>query len=167
LDLTLKATESPVETRVVVGDLGVLPTHDQFDCILYIDVLEHIEDDLGEMQHAATHLAPGGTLVVLCPAFPVLFSELDRALGHYRRYTKRTIAAVFPQSLERLELFSLDALGMLASLANRLFLRQSAPNEAQVRFWDGRIIPISRLLDPLFVHSIGRSVIAIYRRPER
>ena len=167
LGSTLEATRSPQPTRVVVGNLGVLPEHDRFDCILYIDVLEHIEDDTGEMQHAARHLAPGGTLVVLCPAFQVLFSELDRALGHYRRYTKRTIAAVFPRSLERVELFYLDALGMLASLANRFFLRQSAPNEGQVKFWDSRIIPVSRLLDPLLVHLIGRSVIAVYRRPDR
>jgi hypothetical protein len=58
--------------------------------------------------------------------------------------------------------FYLDSLGMFASLANKFLLRQQAPNEGQVKFWDGFIIPVSRLLDPLLAYSVGRSVIAIY-----
>jgi SAM-dependent methyltransferase len=160
---TLNDNPSTVPTTVVTGDLTSLPDGQRFDSILYIDVLEHIEDDRGELQRAAARLAPGGALVVLCPAFQILFSEMDKALGHFRRYTKHTLAAVFPQGLERRELFYLDSLGMLASLANKAFLRQGAPSKQQVKFWDGWIIPVSRLLDPLLLHSIGRSVIAIYR----
>jgi len=130
-----------------------------------LNVLEHIENDVGELQHAAQHLAAGGVLVVLCPAFQVLFSEMDHALGHFRRYTKPTLAAVFPPSLRRVELFYLDSLGMIASLTNRYFLRQNAPNAGQVRFWDSKIIPVSRVLDPLLLHWIGRSVIAVYEKP--
>jgi SAM-dependent methyltransferase len=167
LKARLRDDPSSVPTRVVVGGIEALGPQERFDCILYIDVLEHIKDDVGEMERAARHLAAGGTLVVLCPAFQLLFSELDHALGHFRRYTKRTIAPVFPRSLERVELFYLDSLGMLASLANKMFLRQSAPNAGQVKFWDGSIIPISRILDPLLRRSIGRSVIAVYRNPGR
>lgn len=160
---TLNDNPSQVPTTVVTGDLTSLPADERFDSILYIDVLEHIEDDRGELRRAAAHLAPGGALVVLCPAFQILFSEMDKALGHFRRYTRRTLSAVFPEGLEQRELFYLDSLGMLASLANKAFLRQGAPSEKQVRFWDGWIIPISRVLDPILLHSIGRSVIAIYR----
>ena len=167
LNKTLRDTPSTVPTRALTGDLSALSTDARFDCILYIDVLEHIENDVGELEHAAKHLAPGGTLVVLCPAFQMLFSEMDHALGHFRRYTKRTLAAVFPSSLRRVELFYLDSLGMIASLTNKFFLRQHAPNAGQVRFWDGNIIPVSRMLDPLLLHAIGRSVIAIYEKPRR
>jgi SAM-dependent methyltransferase len=166
LEAALAENTSLVPTTVGKGDLTSLRADQLFDCILYIDVLEHIEDDAGELTRAAGHLAPGGALVVLCPAFPILFSQMDHALGHFRRYTKSTLAAVFPESLERRELFYLDSLGMLASLANRFFLRQSAPNEQQVKFWDGWIIPVSRrVLDRAVLHSIGRSVIAVYSRP--
>jgi hypothetical protein len=96
-----------------------------------------------------------------------LFSEMDHALGHFRRYTKSTLGAVFPPGLERKELFYLDSLGMMASLANKLLLKQGAPNEGQVRFWDSTIIPISRVLDRVFFFALGRSVIAIYRNPTR
>lgn len=166
LESTLAENPSPVPTSVVKGDLSALRADQLFDCILYIDVLEHIEDDAGELVRAADHLAPGGALVVLCPAFPILFSQMDHALGHFRRYTKSTLAAVFPESLARRELFYLDSLGMIASLANRFLLRQNAPNEKQVKFWDGWIIPVSRrVLDRVVLHSIGRSVIAVYSRP--
>jgi len=167
LEATLRDNPSPVPTRTVVGDLNALSGSDRFDCILYIDVLEHIEDDIGELQHAERQLAPGGALVVLCPAFQMLFSQMDRALGHYRRYTKKTLAKVFPRTLEQVELFYLDSLGMIASLANKFVLRQDAPTGGQVKFWDGTIIPISRVLDRVLFYALGRSIIAIYRRPTR
>ena len=66
---TLAANPSPVPTRIVVGDIGALDPAERFDCILYIDVLEHIEDDTGELARAARFLAKDGSLVVLCPAF--------------------------------------------------------------------------------------------------
>ena len=162
---TLKDNPSAVSTTVKMGDLTALSPDERFDSIIYIDVLEHIEDDHGELRRAAAHLAPGGALVVLCPAFQILFSEMDKALGHFRRYTKRTLAAVFPRELEQRELFYLDSLGMIASLANKLFLRQGAPSERQVKFWDGWIVPVSRaLLDRILLYSIGRSVIAVFRK---
>ena len=165
LSATLAANPSPVPTRVVVGDIGALDPAERFDCILYIDVLEHIEDDTGELARAARFLAKGGALVVLCPAFQVLFSAMDTALGHFRRYTSRSLAAVFPRELRRREVFYLDSLGMVASLANKFVLRQDAPGGGQVKFWDGFIIPISRVLDRLVAYSAGRSVIAVFSKP--
>jgi SAM-dependent methyltransferase len=164
LSSALAANPSAVPTRVVVGDLGALDPAERFDCILYVDVLEHIEDDVGELARAARFLERGGSLVVLCPAFQTLFSAMDTALGHFRRYTARTLSAVFPPSLRRVEVFYLDSLGMVASLANKFVLGQSAPNERQVKFWDGFIIPISRVLDRLVAFSVGRSVIAVYSK---
>ena len=164
LEERLKDHASKVPTRVVVGDLTTVPAGDRFDSILYIDVLEHIEDDKDELRRAAAHLKSGGFLVVLCPAFMVLFSEMDHALGHFRRYTISTLTAAFPPELTRIEAFYLDSLGMIASLANKFLLKQGAPREGQVKFWDGRIIPISRLLDRVLFFGLGRSVIAIYRK---
>jgi SAM-dependent methyltransferase len=165
LSATLAANPSPVPTRVVVGDIAALDPAERFDCILYIDVLEHIDDDSGELARAAILLAKGGALVVLCPAFQVLFSAMDTALGHFRRYTARTLAAVFPRELRRREVFYLDSLGMVASLANKFVLRQHAPGGGQVKFWDGFIIPVSRVLDRLVAYSAGRSVIAVFSKP--
>ncbi len=75
--------------RTRTGMLRDLAPDERFDTILYIDVLEHIEDDLGEMRQALAHLSDGGKIIVLSPAQPGLYTEFDRALGHYRRYTPR------------------------------------------------------------------------------
>lgn len=137
----------------------------RFDTILYIDVLEHIGSDTEELQRASARLNPGGAIIVVAPAFQFLFSDFDRSIGHYRRYTKRSLAAAFPASMRRLRLAYLDSVGFLASLANRVLLRQSLPTAAQIAFWDRVMIPVSRWLDPMFRRGFGRSVVAIYAKP--
>lgn len=154
-----------LEPEVVVGDLRALDPARRFDAILYIDVLEHIEDDAAELRRARAFLRSGGALIVLSPAFQSLFSAFDQAVGHFRRYTRPTLAAAFPPDLRRERLFYLDTIGMLTSLANRLLLKQGTPNPGQIRLWDRVILPVSRVVDPLLFHSFGRSVIGVYTAP--
>lgn len=61
---------------------------ERFDLVLLLDVVEHVEDDVGFLARlVADHLAPGGHLLVTVPAFQWLFSGHDRFLKHYRRYS--------------------------------------------------------------------------------
>jgi len=149
---------------VQVGTTESLGAGFRFDAILYIDVLEHIEHDGEELERASTLLAPGGALIVLSPAFAFLYSDFDRSVGHFRRYTAQTLAAVMPEGLRRRRLHYLDSIGFLASLANRVLLRQAMPSARQIGFWDGRIVPVSRVTDPLVAHRFGRSVVGVYER---
>ena len=149
---------------VQIGTTADIPPHSRFDTILYIDVLEHIDDDRAEMARAASLLSPGGTVIVLSPAFPRLFSEFDRSVGHSRRYTRSSLAAVMPPSLRKIRLKYFDTVGFMASLANRALLRQDLPTKQQIALWDRVMIPASRIIDPLLAHSFGRSVIAVYER---
>ena len=146
-----------------VDDLGAGPA---FDAILYIDVLEHIEDDAAEVARAAPLLRPGGHLIALSPAHPWLYTPFDRAIGHFRRYTKRTLAALATGAgLEPVRLDYLDAVGLLASLGNKLLLRRSMPKPSQIAAWDKGMVPLSRLIDPILGRSLGKSVMAVWRRP--
>ena len=154
-------TPKPV---VRVATTATLESSQGFNAILYIDVLEHIEHDRDELARAAALLAPGGALIVLSPAFNLLFSEFDRSVGHYRRYTTASLAAVMPPTLERARLCYLDSVGFMASLANRALLKQSLPTAAQVNLWDRVMVPLSRLVDPLVGRRFGRSVIGVYTR---
>jgi hypothetical protein len=150
--------------RGQIGTRAAVDSEARFDAILYIDVLEHIEHDAEELRRAAALLGRGGCIVVLSPAFGFLYSEFDRAVGHFRRYTRRTLAAAFPASLRRRQLRYLDGVGFLASLANRMLLHQSIPSRQQIELWDRRMIPVSRLVDGLFQRWFGRSVLAVYQR---
>jgi 2-polyprenyl-3-methyl-5-hydroxy-6-metoxy-1,4-benzoquinol methylase len=146
----------------VAGTLDDLPGR-RFDAILYLDVLEHIEDDSAEMRRAAEHLYPGGCVIVLAPAHQWLFTPFDAAIGHFRRYSKATLAAAAPPELHRERLIYLDSVGLAASLANRLLLKQAKPTHAQIQTWDRMMIPLSRIFDPLLRYSAGKSVLGIWR----
>ena len=149
--------------ELVLGDLSALDSSQLFDAILYIDVLEHIENDSAELHRAAAHLSPGGALIVLSPAHPFLFTPFDQAIGHYRRYTRQSLQAAVPRHLRREKLVYLDSVGMLASLANRLLLDQSMPTAAQIHTWDTYLVPCSRLIDRLFFGAVGKSVLGVWQ----
>jgi SAM-dependent methyltransferase len=149
---------------IIVGTLEDVGDGDRFDSVVYIDVLEHINDDRAELQRAAAHLRPGGTLIVLAPAHQWLFTAFDAAIGHYRRYTKGSLAAAVPSGLSVQVLMYLDSVGLLASAANRLFLRSASPTPSQIRIWDRVFVTSSKLLDPLLGHSVGKSVLGIWRK---
>ena len=149
--------------RVHVGTTSS-PELGRYDAILYIDVLEHIEDDSGELARATTLLKDGGHLVVLAPAHQSLYSEFDRAIGHFRRYDAATLTAVGPASLTLERVFYLDSVGMLASFANRAFLKSSQPTPGQIATWDRFMVPVSKLLDPCLGRRLGKSVIAVWQR---
>ncbi len=153
------------EIEVRTGTIESLEEKETFDTILYIDVLEHIEDDRGEVCRAAEHLRRGGHLIVLSPAHAWLFSEFDRSIGHYRRYSGEGLAALTPAGLRLAKCFYLDAVGLFASAANRLFLKQSLPNTGQLRLWDNVMVPCSRLIDPIMRYRFGKSVVCIWERP--
>jgi hypothetical protein len=144
--------------------LADLVPDEKFNAILYMDVLEHIEDDEGELTRATSHLKTNGYLVVLAPALPWLYTPFDAAIGHYRRYTKSALRAIIPEGLSEEKIQYLDSIGMLASIGNRLFLKSATPHINQIRFWDRFLIPFSRIVDPVVGHSFGRSVLAIWRK---
>jgi ubiquinone/menaquinone biosynthesis C-methylase UbiE len=167
-DLTLgrqiSAGTSPLDRHeVVLGDLSAIGAARRFDAILYIDVLEHIADDSAELCRAGRHLRSGGTLVILSPAHPWLYTPFDRAIGHYRRYTKKSLQAVAPAGLKLEKLAYLDSAGLLASLGNRLLLDQSMPTAAQIRTWDSLLVPCSRVLDRFLCQTVGKSVLGVWR----
>jgi len=137
----------------------------KFDTIVYIDVLEHIEKDREELSRAVGHMRPGGHLIVLSPAHQRLFSPFDSAIGHFRRYNKAMLRQISPMGVDLAEMKYLDCVGMSLSAANMLLLRQSMPTKAQLRFWDHWIVPISRVLDKPLGYAVGKTIIAVWRRP--
>jgi hypothetical protein len=148
---------------VIVGGCSDLDA-DELDCVLYIDVLEHIAEDRAEVAKAATKLRAGGHLVTLSPAHPFLFSEFDAAIGHHRRYTRASILGLTPDTLRPVCVRYLDSVGMLASLANRFMLRSTYPTRSQIRLWDSAMVPCSRVVDPLLGYLLGKSILCVWQR---
>jgi SAM-dependent methyltransferase len=127
--------------EIVCGTLESLEAS-QFDTIIYIDVLEHIENDRKELEAAAALLRAGGRLIVLSPAHQRLFTPFDAAIGHFRRYSRPMLRSISPSSLRLEQVWYLDSVGLLLSAANLLFLRQSMPTKAQLALWGQCVIPL-------------------------
>lgn len=154
----------PTFCRAECGVLSDLPLDLCADAILYIDVLEHIEDDEAEMQIASSRLKTGGYVVVVSPAFNWLYSPFDRAVGHYRRYIKADAYRLSVPGLKLRKTFYLDSVGFFLSLLNRVLLQASMPSAQQIRFWDKRIIPISLYADKLLGTAFGRTIVMVWEK---
>ncbi len=59
----------------------------QFDVVLSMDVLEHLEDESWAIKEVARVLKPGGKFIVMVPAYQFLWGVQDEVAHHYRRYT--------------------------------------------------------------------------------
>jgi len=76
-------------THVHQGELGGSDLgRGQFDLISFLDVIEHVDDDVDMMRRARTHLKDDGLLLVTVPAFKILWSQHDVVHHHRRRYSR-------------------------------------------------------------------------------
>ncbi|MEL6473946.1 MAG: class I SAM-dependent methyltransferase [Pseudomonadota bacterium] len=155
----------PGNVSVRAATLAATEPGPRFDTILYVDVLEHIEADAAEVALAVDRLKPGGKLVVLSPAHQALFSPFDARIGHFRRYSKSSLSALTPPTATLDRLFYLDSIGLLASAANKVLLNQAEPKLSQIQVWDKAMVPVSRVVDPLIFGSLGKTVVAVWTKP--
>ncbi|MBK9319894.1 MAG: class I SAM-dependent methyltransferase [Bacteroidetes bacterium] len=156
--------ELPEKCTLKIGTTNDYQAGPQFDSIIYIDVIEHIENDQEELLRASKLLRPGGYLVILVPAHQWLFSPFDEAIGHYRRYSKQRLKSAVPAGLQLQKINYMDCFGLFASLTNKLFLRKSYPTIQQVKFWDNYIVPVSKIADPFLFFSTGKSLIGVWKK---
>ena len=165
LEREVRSGSLPACCGTRVGTLEEFDPEETFDTILYMDVLEHIEDDKAEVARAAGHLRPGGHIIALSPAHQWLFTPFDEAIGHHRRYTRAGFGALAPEGLAGARLVYLDSIGFFASLANKLILKSAMPKPSQVAFWDRVLVRMSKVVDPILGYSAGKSVLAVWRKP--
>lgn len=147
--------------RIINGTIDSL-TNEKYDTIIYIDVLEHIEDSSLEIKKIKSHLRTNGTLIIIVPAYQCLYNEFDKSIGHFRRYSKGMITREIAGELRKKELFYLDSVSVFASIANKIFLKKTTPSISDVRFWDKVLVPISKITDLLCVYSFGKSLVGVY-----
>jgi SAM-dependent methyltransferase len=150
--------------EIVNGTSASLRNDDIFDTILYIDVLEHIEDDASELAIVCSHLAEGGHLIIVAPAHDFLYTSFDKKVGHYRRYNKTMLYSITPSKMVTKKFRYLDSVGLFASLANKFFLKSDTPSEKQIQFWDKFMVRTSRVTDIVTGYTIGKTIVYILQK---
>ena len=137
----------------------------KFDTIFYLDVIEHIEDDRFELDTAYNLLKKNGHLIIIVPAFQILFSKFDQRVGHFRRYRKEFFKRYSEEkNLKIKKLVYFDFLGFFIILFSKLLnLTNSKKTTLGIKIWNF-LIPLSRLIDKITFHSIGKSIVCIYEK---
>jgi len=121
-----------------------------FDTVVCLNVIEHVDDDVGALLNLRRVLAPGGRAIVLVPRGPGLFGTLDEILGHRRRYTEATLRrAALDAGLEPKEILPFNRVGTPAWWLNGKVLRR--------RHFGLMQIVVLNLLTPLF-RAIDRAL---------
>lgn len=137
----------------------------KIDTVIYVNVLEHVENDLEELKQAAEILEPGGHILTYSPARPELYSNMDRELGHYRRYRLPEMKQKMEEAGFRVvRSHYVDFPGyFLWGLKYRL-LGTTTMEPAQVRLFDLLFVPILKRLEPSRFLPFGKNILAIGRK---
>jgi len=136
-----------------------------FASIYSLNVLEHIEDDDSALRDLFTVLQPGGRLILYVPAFSLLFSEMDRRVGHFRRYRARTLRGQAEAAGFRVvECRYVDSLGFLAAFVYRMLGRDGNLNERSISLYDRFVFPASRILDRAVSKWWGKNLLLVATR---
>jgi len=136
---------------------------DPFDSVVCLNVIEHIENDVFALAQIRDSLTPGGNLALLVPAHRILYGAFDRAVGHFRRYGKRELAAKLEKTgfaVREMKFFSLAA--ALPWLINGRLLKRDYLPVGQANLANSLVplLKLERLIGP----PCGLSLIAIAQK---
>jgi hypothetical protein len=130
------------------------------DVVCLIDVLEHIKDDKAEIFKITGFLKPFSKVVIVVPAYKFLYSDFDRSVGHFRRYSKNELIKTIPENLQVVSCEYLDSVGFLLSFISKLFSLGNSVSKTTVKIWH-LFVPISIFLDNLSGRKFGKSILLV------
>jgi SAM-dependent methyltransferase len=145
----------------------------QYDAIILLDVVEHIDDDLEFLKTACKYLRKDGFVFFGVPAHQSLFSKFDKIVGHKRRYSKREVNNLFKEAgIETIQShywgFSLVVLVLLRKFYLQFFDDKLVINKGfkpPGRFSNWIMIQVMKFETYFFPKTIiGTSIMAIGRK---
>lgn len=135
-----------------------------FDSVAYINVLEHVEHERAELDAAFAALRPGGHLLVFVPALSWLYSNFDREVGHFRRYSREGLERVVSHAgFQVVESRYFDLAGVLPWYVYFTLLGRGM-GRGSVSLYDRVVVPPMRHVERLVRPPIGKNVVLVARR---
>jgi hypothetical protein len=139
--------------------------NENFNTILYLNVLEHIEKDTEEINQALKKLKTNGYLIILVPAHNELYSKFDKAIGHIKRYKTDFFKSLKLNNAEVVELYYLDCLGYFLYYLNKMFFKEETyPTKLKIFIWDKLFTPFSVILDKFSNYKFGKNVLCVIKK---
>jgi len=137
------------------------------DTGLAINVFEHIEDDVRALQAVGRQIRPGGSIIILVPAYPSLYGAFDRAVGHVRRYTPASLRTSVTEAGLTVEILRpINFIGGIAWWFAVRLGKRTRPHPWLIRIYDRLLVPIVRILERRWTPPFGQSILCVARTPD-
>lgn len=151
--------------KIKVIKKNIFKIKKKFDVILYLHVLEHIKNDYKELKRASELLKKNGYLIILAPAHQKLFGNLDKRVGHYRRYDKDFFYGENFKAFKKIRFKFLDFFGFFLYYLNNLFFKkEKSPSKYKILLWDKIFTPLTIFLDFAICYTQGKCILAIFQK---
>jgi SAM-dependent methyltransferase len=158
------AVKGEARASAVNGLFGAEQAGQGFDSVAYINVLEHVEHEQAELAAAFAALKPGGHLLVFVPALAWLYSDFDREVGHFRRYTRPALERLVTDAgFEVAESRYFDIAGVLPWYLY-FTLMGGSMRRGSVTLYDRLVVPPMRRIEALVKPPLGKNVLLAARR---
>ena len=137
----------------------------QMESVVCLNVLEHVADDAQALRNIRSALAPGGRAIVLVPEGMEIYGQLDKVLGHCRRYSRAELQQRMEQAGFRVErILDFNRIARPGWYLTGRLLKRNQMSAVQLWIYD-RLVWLWRRIDGLLPWP-GVSLIAIARKPE-
>jgi len=134
----------------------------QPDTITYVNVLEHIEDDAGELELVRESLDIAGHVLIFVPAMPTLMSEFDRSIGHFRRYRKGELEKkVRKAGFKIVKSRYFDLAGIAPWFVKYRVMRSLTMGEGAVSAYDNLVVPIMKRVESIIHPPLGKNILLV------
>jgi SAM-dependent methyltransferase len=135
-----------------------------FDFIYAFNVLEHVENDTDAIASWAKKLKSDGQLLIYVPAFNILFSSMDKKVGHFRRYTRKTLMRTVAKAklgAKKTAKYA-DCIGFFVTLIYKILGNNNGNiNKKSLLFYDQVLFPASQIIDLFLNQLFGKNVYVV------
>jgi len=133
-----------------------------FDTVMMINTLEHIRDDNRALKVIYGLLTGRGKLAVFVPAFQSIYGQLDKNVGHYRRYDRPGLRKLLEKNNFLVEkLYYMNIIGFFGWFFNSKFLKRGYTPEFQSAVFDNFLVPVESAVERIIKPPFGQSLVAI------
>jgi SAM-dependent methyltransferase len=156
-DTTVKTYQS-----IFTGIADEIKQNQNPDSIIYVNVLEHIEDDEAELKAMYETLDDSGRVFIFVPAFQWLYGNFDKHVGHFRRYTKNELETKTKTAgFKILKSFYFDFAGVIPWWIKYRLLKSDGLESGAIKLYDKFVVPITKTFESFITPPFGKNLLLI------
>jgi SAM-dependent methyltransferase len=138
--------------------------HHQFDTVVCLNTLEHIKEEEKVLTNFHAVLKEGGKVIIQVPAYPWLYSSIDKAVGHYRRYQTNELKKKLQKAgFKVIQCKSFNFFGIFGWILNGKILRRPYLSTSLLSLFNF-LLPIINFFEQKLTPSYGLSLIVVAKK---